>query len=238
MGITSMRLPLALLGLVGSLGAALPAWGNADARIVFLTRQLEKAKDPRVKAQAALMLGAVNDPQARPPLCASLADGSDVVRAAAAKGLAELKDVDAIPCLTPHLRDDSPTVAMEVKQTLTLLQKLKNRRPELYIALGPIADKGAGLSSDLMQLANNRLRAKLFTMGSLFAPDGESRSDARRTIEERRLKKAFMLMPTFVRLPNGGLQMNVLCLTYPERSILGEVNVKAAGGGQADLIRA
>lgn len=225
------------LGLSLTLGATLSGVAGATSRTVYLTRQLESSKDARVKAQAAVMLGALNDPTAAGPLCGGLSDPEPTVRSASANGLATLKEVSTIPCLEAHRKDSSPEVAREVQQSLKTLLAIRDRRPELYIAIEPISDKGAGLSHEMIRLADNRLRAKLSMLGSLFAPNGETNASAKQTIQKKRLK-AYLLMPAFVSLPNGGLQLNILCLTYPERAILGEVNVRAAGGRSDDLIRA
>lgn len=226
-----LRLALALGTVVGGYSQA------ATTRAAYLTRQLEASRDARVRAQAAVMLGALNDPSVSSALCAGLSDLEPSVRSASATGLAKLQELSSIPCLEAHKKDTSPEVAHEVQRTLKLLLALRDRKPELYIAIEPISVRDAKLSHEMLQLADNRMRAKLASMGTLFAPAGESQASAKQTILKRRLK-AYMLMPSFVSLPNGGLQLKVLCLTYPEKAILGEVNVKAAGGGSDDLIRA
>ncbi len=223
------------LGL--ALGVTVCGVARASSRTTYLARQLQGARDARVKAQAAVMLGALNDPAASAPLCAGLFDPEPTVRSASANALATLKEVSTISCLEPHRKDTSPEVAREVQKSLKTLLAIRDRKPELYIAMEPISDKGAGLSHEMISLADNRLRAKLTALGSLFAPHGESLASAKQTIQKKRLK-AYLLMPALVSLPNGGLQLNILCLTYPERAILGEVNVRAAGGHSDDLIRA
>ena len=82
--------------LVALLLLATPALAQVDARVAFLTKQLEKGKDPRARSQAALVLGATEEPEAVHPLCTGLEDPSEVVRAAAAKGLATLKESSEI----------------------------------------------------------------------------------------------------------------------------------------------
>jgi hypothetical protein len=226
------------LRLALAVAAAASGVAHAGSRTDYLTRQLENGRDARVRAQAAVMLGALNDPAAATPLCTGLSDSEPVVRMAAASGLGALEELSTISCLEAHRKDSDPEVAQEVQKALKALLAIRDRKPELYIAIDPISDKEGRLSREMIQLADNRFRAKLTALGSLLAPTGESQASAKQTIQRRRLKKAYLLMPAFVSLPNGGLQINVLCLTYPERAILGEVNVRAAGGKSDDLIRA
>src|SRR5512140_557052 len=59
---------------------------RGDGRTSFLIDRL-RSDDFRVRAQAALALGATNDDAAVQPLCGALSDGSDVVRQAGAAAL-------------------------------------------------------------------------------------------------------------------------------------------------------
>lgn len=76
-------LPSVLLLLLLAPCAAL---AQGDTRIAFLGRQLQQGKDPRTRSQAALVLGATEDPEAVALLCGALKDASELVRSAAAKG--------------------------------------------------------------------------------------------------------------------------------------------------------
>src|SRR5215218_4816529 len=84
--VRAARMPLLAL-LVLALLAPSAALAQVDGRIAYLSRQLERGKDPRVRAQSALVLGATEDPDALAPLCKALADPSELVRAAAARSL-------------------------------------------------------------------------------------------------------------------------------------------------------
>jgi len=64
-------IPLAVSGLL-LLGAGGAGGAGADGRLDFAAAQLATAKDPRLRAQAALVLAALKSPAALAPLCASL----------------------------------------------------------------------------------------------------------------------------------------------------------------------
>lgn len=226
-----MRPTLALLLLVIPLGAA------GDGRIAFLSKQLQKSGDARVRAQAALMLGASGDAKALPPLCAGLADSSEVVRSAAARGLGQLADPGARDCLQRAADDSSAPVRAAVQKALASLAPADAPPPELYIQMLPIADKTSTLTAELVQLAEERLRVELVAMGTLFAPEKETKAAARTVLKKRKLK-GYQLKVELQPAPSNGIKLHVVCFTYPERSLLGEVNVKASGAKAADLIRA
>jgi hypothetical protein len=216
---------------------AWPSTGRAaDPRITYLTRQLETGKDPRVKAQAALMLGNTNDPSVLQALCGGMKDGSELVRGAAAKALEQLGDLSAIDCLKVARNDPHPSAKAAISSALAFLEGIKNRKPEFYIALAPVVDK-AGVPTDVLKLAEDRLRAKLRIVGAVLAPLNENKTSAWTVIKQKKLK-GYLLMPELHSLPGGGIKLHMLCFTYPERALLGEVNVKASGGGPSDLIRA
>ncbi|MDQ3264605.1 MAG: HEAT repeat domain-containing protein [Myxococcota bacterium] len=229
-----MRLLLAFLLVFAPLGTAL---AQADGRITFLSRQLTKSSDARVRSQAALMLGATKNSAAVQPLCTGLDDQSALVRNAAAKAFLQLEEPSAYDCLTRHKSDSDPEVRAAVGRALESLEAQRNRRPEFYIQMRPVQDKNSRLGSELVQLTESHLRAKLEKMGSVFAPDRESKSAAKSVIKSKRLK-GYSLKVELEETSSGGLKMNVVCFTYPEQSLLGQVQVKASGAKAADLIRA
>ena len=230
-----MRCALALLVATATLTVPPSAW--ADGRIAYLTRNLEKGSDPRLRAQSALLLAKSQNEAVLAPLCAALSDASEIVRTAVAKALLELGDLSAIDCLRHTASDPDGDVRAAVRKALAALEAIKNRKPELYISLAPLVDKGGGLSSELVRLAEDRLRTKLRLMGALMAPPQESKSAAR-IVEKAKGLKGFYLVVEFYGEPGGGLRINIVCFTYPDKALQGEVNVKASGGKPDDLIRA
>lgn len=205
-----------------------------DGRLEFASGQLTAAKDPRVRAQAALVLAALKRPQSVPPLCASLADPSPLVRAAVARALGSVGGAGAQDCLRRH-RDADPASRAEVSAALAALDA--RARPRVYVSLGAIRDAAGRLGPGAEALAERELRAALErTEGVLVAPKGETREAAREVIRRGGLK-AYQLSVSLKVEAGGVLSMDVLFLTYPERTMLEEVGLGAQGGDAETLIR-
>ncbi|MEO6420067.1 MAG: HEAT repeat domain-containing protein, partial [Polyangiaceae bacterium] len=69
-----------------------------NSRVTFLTERLQ-SDDFRVRTQAALALGAVDDDGAVTPLCRALSDSSEIVRQISAAALKRLARPAALGCL-------------------------------------------------------------------------------------------------------------------------------------------
>jgi len=227
-----MRFPAFVLIALGSFSA----WA-ADGRLTFLSRQLSQASDPRARAQAALMLGATNDAQAVPPLCAGLADANELVRVSVTKALGQLADPSAVACFRSHGVDANPEVRDLIQKTLSLLEGQQTKPGALYVLLSPVVDKLDTPDPNAVKLAEEGLRAALAARGVVLAPPAETKAQALQVLHSRHLK-GFVLNPELHTHPPGGVRMTLLVLTYPERSILGEVSVKARGAGMPALINA
>jgi hypothetical protein len=216
---------------------AVPAEANGDARVNFLIKRLEKASDARGRMQAALMLGAADDPKAVTPLCGALDDPEEVVRVSAARALEQLGDHSAIECLRRSLGGAKGETRITVQHALTTLEKQKNRKPTLYVQLEPVIDNRTQPDPPSAQLAEARLRARLGRLGVVLAPADEDAKAARAVLKTRKLK-GFQLNPKLASTPDGGIRLILLGMTYPERKLLGEVTIKAAGAPPADLLQA
>jgi HEAT repeats len=228
-----MRLPLALFLL---LVFPLAARAEPDARVAYLARQLKGGKDPRVRAQAALVLGQSGEPAALAPLCEGLQDGSEVVRSAAARALEQLGELEALSCLGMARADPSAEVKRAVARALAELRSVRDRKPSFYIALAPVRVP-ASFEPDLGRLTEQRLRRHLQALGTRWAPEGESKASAHTVLKQQGLR-GILLQPQLVDGGGGAMRLRLLCMSYPEQSLLGEVEVKAAGGKPADLVKA
>jgi len=228
---------LTLICVLAAVAAGPVRAQQLNGRLAFLARQLQKATDPRVRAQNALALGSAKDPAVVRPLCMAFNDQSDLVRTSVAKALGALGEPSAVDCLKSHKDDAASQVRSEVERALKLLEAASSHPPELYISMTHVADKTSRLPPELLQLTEDRLRARIASMGGVFAPEGETKSTARAVLKKQRLK-GFMLKVELDSTPAGGLKVNLVCFTYPDRNLLGEVNVKASGGQVADMIRA
>jgi hypothetical protein len=218
--------------------AACSAWA-ADGRIEFLSRQLDRATDPRARAQACLLLGASNDHSAIAPLCGGLGDASELVRSACAKAMGQLADPSSLECLKRHGGDTNPEVRDLVQRALAVLDRQQTRSGlgAVYVFVSPVLDKEDRPNAGNVRMVDERLRAALTTLGVNLAPVNETKAQATAVIRAGRLK-GFVVNPELSTHAPAGLKLSLLVLTYPDRSILGEVSVKASGAGASELIRA
>ena len=209
------------------------ALADADPRIAFLARQLSTATDPRVRAQAALTLGATEAPGALASLCAALDDPEPLVRSAVARSLPELHDLGALDCLAAHASESAPEAQAEIRRAVAMLRKVKERKPTVDIWVDPVRDPGnPPLGDALCGEARTRLVKQLAWSGA--------RSDGVESAPKATKKgtPAYLLQPTLLRGDGGAVVMAAVCLTWPSKQILGEVRVKGSGGTPMDLVRA
>ncbi len=214
-----------------------PAWAsNVDPRVAYLSRQLRTAQDARVRAQAALVLGKSEEVAALPALCEGLEDASGVVRGAAARGLEELAELEGIPCLQRALKDRDDSVRTAAAKAYKTLTDMRDRQPWLYVDFRPmkVADS---FDAELGPMAEARLKRRLQELGARWAPAKESKAAAKKVLANQKLM-GVVLMPELVAHGDKGLRMKVLCLSYPDERLLGQVEVKASGGRPVDLVKA
>src|SRR2546423_928431 len=178
------------------LAMALVAWvgsARADGKVPFLGSELEKAADFRVRTQAALALGACDDPTAVAPLCRALDDASDWVRSAAAAALAKLKRPAGLPCLKAHHGEKNPSVRSVIERATKALEgsawpaKPPPPGPSVtfYVAMGPVTDRTGRGDPSVNALGSATMQEKLLSMpGYALAPHGESSAAAARIIRQ------------------------------------------------------
>ncbi|RKH45768.1 HEAT repeat domain-containing protein [Corallococcus llansteffanensis] len=230
-----MRLPTALLLFLFLLPCAALAQG--DTRITFLGRQLEKGRDPRARSQAALVLGATEDPEAVTPLCGALKDPSELVRSAVAKGLGALLEPGGLDCLQAYQGETDASVQAAVAESIKAIKAYQARRPRFYLALDALKDKTGGIPADLVKVTEARLRSKLVRRGALMAPVKETKAAAKGALKKMGVH-GYRITAEIQSTDSGGLRIAILCMSYPEQSLMGQVEVHAAGAPPADLLKA
>jgi hypothetical protein len=109
-------------------------------------------------------------------------------------------------------------------------------KPALYISLAPVADKSSALGEEIIKLAEDGVKTKLASMGGIIAPPQETKQAAKTVIKSKQLK-GYYIKVELDRTGAGELKLNLICFTYPDRSLLGEVNVKGSGGQLAAIVR-
>jgi hypothetical protein len=195
-----------------------------DARVKLLTKQLQTAKDARLRAQACTLLGNTGTEEAVTPLCGALDDKDSLVRSAAAGALGELGTPEAGNCLKAALGVESGAVKKAIEKALAAMKP----SGALYIAIEPVENK-ASVSSDVLNTAHELLRREVSAMGATVAPAGESESQTNSIVKSNGYR-GFLLKTKL--LPNGssGLKIEVLIMKLPGNAMQGSWNVKAAGG--------
>ena len=199
----------------------------------FLAKQLDTAKDPRLKVNAATTLGKTGNPTASDPLCRALRDAEAIVRAAAANALGELRTPTGVKCLTAAQGDSDGSVKSAVARALAAGAVAPGT---LYVNIQPIGDKGANLPPDMVALADRLLRDKFKTLNAGVAPPNEEKKAAQNLVRSRQLK-GFQVQVNL--LPHGaGLKVEMLVMTYPEQELKGTFSVKASGAKHEALLKA
>ncbi|PTL78565.1 HEAT repeat domain-containing protein [Vitiosangium sp. GDMCC 1.1324] len=231
-----MRSPSHLISL---LLVVLPATvlAQTDAQTASLARRLKQGAEPEHRIQAARLLGESDDPEALQPLCSGLEDASAEVRAAAAGGLEKLGELGGLECLEAH--KDEPDAAARAAQESALrsLRALKAKPPRLYVMLAEVKDTTGTLPPELVKLTEARLRRKLVQSGAWLAPEKESEAAAKGVLRKQKIQ-GYRLVTEIRPGPSEGLKLSVMCLRYPGKQLLGNVEVQASGGEPGDLLAA
>ncbi|MBU8896006.1 HEAT repeat domain-containing protein [Corallococcus sp. H22C18031201] len=213
------------------------ASAQMDTRIAFLGRQLGQGKDPRTRSQAALVLGATEDPEAVPVLCSGLRDPSELVRSAVAKGLGSLLEPAGLTCLQEHKGEADAGVQAVVADAIQALKGYQARAPRLYLAVDAVKDRTGTLSPDLVKATETRLRSRLMRKGAWLAPAREPKAAAKGVLKKWGVH-GYRITAEIQAAENGGLRIGIVCMSYPELTLMGQVEVHAAGAPAADLLKA
>ena len=238
--IAMIRLPLRALtiGLL-SIVAWAPDLSAAEGRIPFLIEQLKHATDFRLRTQAALALGASDDPVAVAPLCGGLDDASDSVRSASAAALGRLKNKGGIGCLRGHRGDSSASVRSVIERSIQLLEANNGQagkppppgpNDSVYVAIGTVTDKTGRSDESVPQLVTSAMQNKLLsTRGYAVAPQGETGQVAKKVIRQNSLR-GYMLQARVEPPRSNGSDLTILIRvtmwSYPDKALQGEFTPK------------
>jgi len=221
---------------------------SGQGKTGFFTEQLKNATDFRVRTQAALALGASDDPGAVAPLCDALNDASDSVRSAAAAALGKLKNTVGAGCLKRHLGETNAAVRSVVERSLKLLAGGSKVPPPpgpndtFYVAIGPVTDKTGRADSSVQDLVAMTMQDKLLSLrGYAVAPAGESVPVAKRVIKDKGLKGYFLQTRVETPQSNGAdltVVIRVTMWSYPAKALQGEfaprLTMSGASAGDKD----
>jgi len=233
-----------------------PVVVEADARSDYLVRLLRTSNAFRVRAQAALSLGRVeNDPAVVRALSQSLGDDHPAVRAASAASLEQIRDPSALAALRNARRDSDSSVRTAVGRAIRTLERVASSRPRsttvpdsgdpqgparYYVGVG-MPGTQEGISRQTLSSARDFIKSRVRSLdGVVVAPENESTGAARRVLRSRRLT-GYYLDSSIVRIENrnGGTRavVSVIVNTYPGRDmrviLQGAATVQGASGASA-----
>jgi HEAT repeat protein len=241
------RLP-ALFAFLVALAAWVPAL--ADGRAQFLAERLKyppsagQPDDFRVRTNAALALGSTDDDDAVAPLCAGLADPSELVRQAVAVALKRLARGTSADCLRKRAAvETSGVVKQQIQRAIEAVEAAMSSNgsnwseparsaqgtssARYYVSISPVVNRTTRPSVEIARLVREALASKLAELGGYqVAPAGESSGAARAVIAKHKLK-GFYLAVSVDQLDysEGGLRVRVkiAVFSYPGKDLRGEV---------------
>ena len=230
-----MRCPFSLLALLLLTSPAV-VLAQVDSQTLTWSRQLGTGDTPKTRSQAALSLGASEDPEALQPLCEGLKDTNEQVRAAAAQALGKLREVAGLECLKARKGETDAAAKAAIQTSLKTLQEFKDRRPRLYVLLGGVKDKTGQLKPEVTRSAEARMRRKLMQMGALLAPARESKAAVQGVLRKHGIT-GYQLQAEIHETESGGLRVTMVCIGYPDQQLLGDVELQASGAKPEELLK-
>jgi HEAT repeat protein len=226
----------------------------ADARSEYLIRLLQGSNQFRVRAQAAISLGGVeNAPDVGDALIGALRDEHPAVRAAAANSLGRLSDPRALPALRKLDGDPEAPVRVAARAAVTKLESDARRGgsrqegttqpggpPRYYVAVGKPGSRSPAVSDEDLERAQQILRERLGEIdGVVVATAVESPTAVRNLLRNRKLK-GFYIDSSVVAIenkPGGGVRasVSVILATYPDRAMRAIMQGAATAIGGGDV---
>jgi hypothetical protein len=231
-----------------TIAQGLPA-ARADDRVPFLAERLKyppgsgQADDFRVRTNAALALGATNSDDAVGPLCAGLADPSQVVRQAAAVALKRLGRASALECLKMRVTIETSTpVKVQVQRAIDAIETNGSGAgspasspavpgAKYYVALSSVTNESARATSEIERMTREAVLGRLGQLGEYqVAPDGETPDAARAVIAKRKLRGYYLGISVEKFDYSGGnlrIRVRIAVFSYPGRDLRGEIPAAA-----------
>jgi hypothetical protein len=214
-----------------------------DPRNTYLIKLLQGSSQFRVRAQAAISLGAVESSAgAVNALIAALSDGHPAVRAAAANSLGRIGTPASVAVLRKLQRDPEEPVRSAAQVAIARLETSQagksvlasarsNVTPEpdsgpplYYVAVTAPATRITTIDRKALADARNFIKQRVGQIrGVVIAPDGEDTHAADRVMKKNNLK-GFALDSAIVSVEKKGaagtrVAVSVIVATYPGRDM-------------------
>jgi hypothetical protein len=213
----------------------------ADARSDYLIRLLKGSAQFRVRAGAAISLGAIKgSDEVVEALSGALKDDHPAVRAASAASLERIGDPGALGALEASRNDAEKAVRAAVEKAIAKLRRAAGsrrgsvstgtaaRRPtgraRYYVGVGMPGTASRSVDRNLLEHARRFIESRVSEVdGVLIAPENETPGLARRVLASKKLA-GFYLDSSIVSVesqPGGGIRavVSVIVGTYPERDM-------------------
>lgn len=248
---------LSVVAFLGACFSTAVAWGQTKDVDQLIQTLSNNDEDFRLRAQAALALGASKNERAVTPLCGALAASNATVRAASAAALGRLALKSGQECLEKRLGSEpSESVKSTIQKAIEIIKSGGGAEPvfasdtKFYISIGKITDKTGRGSPEVEGLVRGAMTSKVGqTSGFLAAPTGENPADAKRRLGKHPGVKGFFLSPVITtEYADGNLKVkiDVAMATYPDKNVFGNFSfyLKQTGvepgstSDENDLIRA
>jgi hypothetical protein len=241
----------ALRALAIALVALVPSGARADSRVTFLAERLKfppasgQPDDFRVRTNAALALGAANDDGAAAPLCAGLADPSEVVRQAVAVALRRLSRASSLDCLRRRSAvETNASVKLQIQRAIETLEAAGGAaggpsggersgagaytaNASFYVSISRVANNTSRSTADVDRVVHDAIASKLSELGGYqLAPPGETSDAAKAAIAKRKLKGYYLAVSAEkFDYSDGSLRVRVkiAVFSYPGRDLRGEI---------------
>lgn len=203
-------------------------------KIDDLAKQLQ-SDDFRIRTQAALSLGATNDPAAVAPLCGALTDSNQTVKLAAVAGLGKLGRDEGAACLKkakPNEKDSTVSTAMDKAVESIAVggdPPMPGMSAKYYVAI-QVSNKSSRGNLEVERMVRMALQKKLLANSAYaIAPRGETNTQASTVIKARKLT-GYILMANVEPFDYSGgnltVKLSVALATYPDRSVKATFNPK------------
>lgn len=240
--------------LIGLALAAAAGSARADARSEYLVQLLSGSSQFRVRAQAAISLGAVQaESNVVAALGRALKDEHPAVRAAAANSLGRLADPASLTALKAATSDIEEPVRTAAKAAVAKIESsgrsgsgmatlptTPSGPARFYIAVGIPASRATGITDSDLRAAHQTLKARVQEIdGVVLAPANESNTSAEQVLRSRKLK-GFYLESSVTSLenkPDGAVRavVSLVVATYPGRDMRAVMQGAATALGGGDI---
>lgn len=240
-----------LIGLaVGSTASV----ARADARSDYLIQLLSGSSQFRVRAQAAISLGAIAaDGSVVIALGRALKDEHPAVRAAAANSLGRLADPSSLTGLKAATSDAEEPVRAAALAAVARIESSRRSAGTVvtgpvtptgparyYVAVGAPASRATGVTETDLRSAHQTLKARVQEIdGVVLAPANESNSSAEQVMRSRKLKGFYIesSVTSIENKPDGAVRavVSLVVATYPGRDMRAVMQGAATALGGGDI---